>query len=213
MFLKRSGQNVFRTLSALGHNATQQTLTKRNNATLTQRRDANTAGRTTEGRWPRRRTRKYATRTPPKKLPRRITISTDFVFRERRENSRHIQATRRREFWPRHDIRLTVSSAQRNQRFCAARQLWKTKKKLKIKGLAACGGGKCGTERQPHDDERRNDVPTGERQPEDAQRRLVALHDLDVLKVTREGCRPRSLRDPPPPHVAGPGQNFHSTPA
>ena len=51
-----SGQNVFRTLSALGHNATQQTLTKRNNATLTQRRDANTAIGTTEGRRPRRRT-------------------------------------------------------------------------------------------------------------------------------------------------------------
>ena len=51
-----SGQNVFRTLSALGRNTTQPTLTKRNNATLTQRRDANTAIGTTEGRWPRRRT-------------------------------------------------------------------------------------------------------------------------------------------------------------
>jgi hypothetical protein len=38
-----------RTLSALGHNTTQPTLTKRNNATLTQRLDANSAVRIAEG--------------------------------------------------------------------------------------------------------------------------------------------------------------------
>jgi len=44
---ERPGQNVLWSPSALRHNATH---TKRNNATLTQRRDANTLGRTAEGR-------------------------------------------------------------------------------------------------------------------------------------------------------------------
>jgi len=55
---ERPGQDVFWSPSALEHNATQQTHTERNNATLTQRRDANTLGRATEGRQLGRRSRK-----------------------------------------------------------------------------------------------------------------------------------------------------------
>ncbi len=48
--LERSGQNVFWSPSALRRYATQRTHTKRNNATRTQRRDANTLAGTAEGR-------------------------------------------------------------------------------------------------------------------------------------------------------------------
>lgn len=46
-FLKATGEDVLGTLSA---HATQRTLTRRNNTTLTERRDANTIGRITERR-------------------------------------------------------------------------------------------------------------------------------------------------------------------
>lgn len=48
------------------------------------------------------------------------------VFRERRENSRHIQATRRHDSVCGMIFDLTVSSTQRNQRFRASQQLWTT---------------------------------------------------------------------------------------
>jgi hypothetical protein len=97
--LKRPGQNLFRSPSALRLNATQRTLTKRNNATLTQSRSRSALSRT-GGICPGHLTRKTQRVRQQRTLPNLNDIHTvqiALVIRERSKNSRHIQATRRRD--------------------------------------------------------------------------------------------------------------------
>jgi hypothetical protein len=97
--LKRLGQNLFGSPSALRLNATQRTLTKRNNATLTQRRSRSALGRT-GGTCPgylTRKTQRVRHRERSLRLNDIHTIQIAEVIRERSKNSRHIQATRRRD--------------------------------------------------------------------------------------------------------------------
>lgn len=99
-FLERPGQDLLRTPSVLIRHTTQLTPTPRNNATLTKSRQRNSLDRTMQSA-------ERNARFGGTQLQRHwnflyaLTRTADrhpAVFRERRENSRHIQATRRRDF-------------------------------------------------------------------------------------------------------------------
>lgn len=80
------------------------------------------------------------------KLPRRLERPhPGFVFRERSENSRHIQATRRHDSVRAVVFALTVSASQRNQRLPAARELWTM---FRDKHLIRCDRADRAQERQ-----------------------------------------------------------------